>query len=263
MLKTSLIRKLSRPLKLGAVLALLILGATASWVWAQQSPVPGINITLDSATSPDQVSTTLKVVFLLTVLSLAPAILVMTTSFTRFVIVLSFLRQAIGTQAIPSNQIIVGLSLFLTLFVMMPIWNEVNTTALQPYLNNQMSQDQFMEVAAVPIKRFMVKHTREKDLALFVRIAKLPRPKTIDDIPIHVVIPAFVISELKTGFQIGFILYVPFLVIDMVVSSILMAMGMMMLPPIMISLPFKLMLFVLVDGWNLIIGSLVRTFVQI
>ncbi len=228
-----------------------------------QSPIPGIQISVDSATSPSQVASTLQVVFLLTVLTLAPAILVMTTSFTRFVIVLSFLRQAIGTQAVPSNQIIVGLSLFLTFFVMMPVWEEVNQTALQPYLNNRMSQEVFLNTATIPVKRFMQRYTREKDLALFVRIAKVPRPRTIDDVPIWVVIPAFVISELKTAFQIGFILYIPFLVIDMVVSSILMAMGMMMLPPIMISLPFKLMLFVLVDGWHLIVGSLVRTFVDI
>ena len=228
-----------------------------------QSPIPGINISIDSATSPQQVSTTLQIVFLLTVLTMAPAILIMTTSFTRFVIVLSFLRQAIGTPTAPSNQIVIGLALFLSLFVMMPVWEEVNTTALDPYLEEAISQEEFMNRAALPIKRFMGNFTREKDLALFIRIAKIERPKNIDEVPIWVMIPAFVISELKAAFQIGFLLYVPFLVIDMVVASILMAMGMMMMPPVMISLPFKLMLFVLVDGWHLILGSMVKSFVDL
>ena len=244
----------------------LLLGILLFWgnqYGYAQSPLPGINISIDSASTPSQVSTTLQIVFLLTVLTLAPAILIMTTSFTRFVIVLSFLRQALGTQQIPSNQIIIGLSLFLTLFVMMPVWTKINNQALRPYLDQRLSQEAFFERASAPIKLFMQQHTREKDLALFVRIAKIPQPRNINDIPVWVVIPAFVVSELKTAFQIGFMLYVPFLVIDMVVSAILMAMGMMMLPPIMISLPFKLMLFVLVDGWHLIVGSLVRSFVDI
>ncbi|MAD99565.1 MAG: flagellar biosynthetic protein FliP [Proteobacteria bacterium] len=228
---------------------------------AAQSPIPGINISVNPADNPEQVATTLQIVFLLTVLTLAPALLIMTTSFTRFIIVLSFLRQAIGTPQTPSNQIIIGISLFLTLFVMMPVYEEVNSMALEPYLDERMSQEEFLDTATVPIKRFMQKYTREKDLALFVKIAKIPRPKNIDEIPVWVVIPAFVLSELKTAFQIGFLLYVPFLVIDMVIASILMAMGMMMMPPIMISLPFKLMLFVLVDGWHLILGSMVKSFV--
>ena len=226
-----------------------------------QSSIPGINISVDTATSPQQGSTTLQIVFLLTVLTLAPAILIMTTSFTRFVIVLSFLRQAIGTPQAPSNQIVIGIALFLSLFVMMPVWEEVNDVALGPYLDETITQQEFMNLAAQPIKKFMGNYTREKDLAMFVRIAKLERPKKLEDIPIWVVIPAFVISELKAAFQIGFLLYVPFLVIDMVVASILMAMGMMMMPPVMISLPFKLMLFVLVDGWHLILGSLIKSFV--
>ena len=227
-----------------------------------QTPIPGINISVDSASSPQQVATTLQIVFLLTVLTMAPAILIMTTSFTRFVIVLSFLRQAIGTPQAPSNQIVIGLALFLSLFVMMPVWEEVNTAALEPYLDETISQEEFMDRAALPIKRFMGKFTREKDLALFVRIAKIERPNNLNDVPIWVMIPAFVISELKAAFQIGFLLYVPFLVIDMVIASILMAMGMMMMPPVMISLPFKLMLFVLVDGWHLILGSMVKSFVD-
>ncbi len=228
-----------------------------------QSPIPGINISVDSASSPQQVATTLQIVFLLTVLTMAPAILIMTTSFTRFVIVLSFLRQAIGTPQAPSNQIVIGLALFLSLFVMMPVWEEVNDVALSPYLEETISQEEFLNRATIPIKRFMANFTREKDLALFVRIAKIERPKNIEDVPIWVMIPAFVISELKAAFQIGFLLYVPFLVIDMVIASILMAMGMMMMPPVMISLPFKLMLFVLVDGWHLILGSMVKSFVDI
>ena len=228
-----------------------------------QSTIPGINISVDSASSPQQVATTLQIIFLLTVLTMAPAILIMTTSFTRFVIVLSFLRQAIGTPTAPSNQIVIGLALFLSLFVMMPVWEEVNRVALEPYLDERIDQEEFMERATLPIKKFMSNFTREKDLALFVRIAKMERPKNIEEIPIWVMIPAFVISELKAAFQIGFLLYVPFLVIDMVVASILMAMGMMMMPPVMISLPFKLMLFVLVDGWHLILGSMVKSFVDL
>ena len=201
--------------------------------------------------------------FLLTLLTLAPALLIMTTSFTRFVIVFSFLRQALGTPQTPSNQIVVGLALFLTIFVMMPVYQDINENALQPYLDNRITQEIFLERTSVPVKRFMQQYTREKDLALFMKITNLPRPRTIDDVPVWVVIPAFVLSELKTAFQIGFVIYIPFLVIDMVVASVLMAMGMMMLPPIMISLPFKLMLFVLVDGWHLLVGSMVKSFVPI
>ena len=243
-----------------------LFGLFLFWGWSSQllaqSPIPGINISVNPADNPEQVATTLQIVFLLTILTLAPALLIMTTSFTRFVIVLSFLRQAIGTPQTPSNQIIIGISLFLTLFVMMPVYEEINSMALEPYLDERISQEEFLNSATVPIKRFMQKYTREKDLALFVRIAKIPRPNNIDEVPVWVVIPAFVLSELKTAFQIGFLLYVPFLVIDMVIASILMAMGMMMMPPIMISLPFKLMLFVLVDGWHLIIGSMVKSFVS-
>ncbi|HCV85517.1 MAG TPA: flagellar biosynthetic protein FliP [Deltaproteobacteria bacterium] len=228
-----------------------------------QSPIPGINISVDQADTPSQVATTLQIVFLLTLLTLAPALLIMTTSFTRFVIVFSFLRQALGTPQTPSNQIVVGLALFLTIFVMMPVYQDINENALQPYLDNRITQEIFLERTSVPVKRFMQQYTREKDLALFMKITNLPRPRTIDDVPVWVVIPAFVLSELKTAFQIGFVIYIPFLVIDMVVASVLMAMGMMMLPPIMISLPFKLMLFVLVDGWHLLVGSMVKSFVPI
>jgi len=229
--------------------------------FAQQTvPIPSFNLQIGQTSSPDEVASTLQVIALLTILTLAPAILIMTTSFTRIIIVLSFLRNALGTQQSPPNQVLLGFALFLTFFIMAPIWEQVNNQALEPYFNKKITQKTAIDRAAAPIKRFMVRFTREKDLALFVRIAKIQQPKNINEVPIWVVIPAFVISELKTAFQMGFIIFIPFLVIDMVVSSVLMAMGMMMLPPVMISLPLKLMLFVLVDGWFLITSSLVQSF---
>ena len=237
---------------------LLVAAATAH----AQSPIPGINLEVGGADSPEAVATSLQIIVLLTILTLAPAILVMTTSFTRIVIILAFIRQALGTQQSPPNQVLIGLALFLTFFIMQPVWSDVNREALQPYLNKELSQEQALERASAPLKQFMQTFIREKDLALFVQIADIPRPRNIQDVPFHVVVPAFVISELKTAFQVGFLIYVPFLVVDLVVSSVLMAMGMMMLPPIMISLPLKLMLFVLVDGWNLIVGSIVESYFQ-
>lgn len=235
------------------------LAVVAAYAYAQ-TPIPGVNISVGRANSPQDVATSLQIVALLTVLTLAPAILIMTTSFTRIVIVLAFLRQALGTQQAPPNQVLVGLALFLTFFIMEPVWSDVNKNALQPYLDKKLSQSQALDRAAQPLKQFMQRFIREKDLALFIRIAKIPRPRTIEDVPFHVMVPAYIISELKTAFQIGFLIYMPFLVVDLVVSSVLMAMGMMMLPPVMISLPLKLMLFVLVDGWNLIVGALVESF---
>ena len=244
---------------IAALLALALFGGAGAVAYGQ-SPIPGVNISIGQSNTPDQVATTLQIVILLTVLTLAPAILIMTTSFTRIIIILGFVRQALGTQQSPPTQVLVGLALFLTFFVMEPVWREVHTKAFKPYMDKRISQSTALERSAKPLKRFMQNFVREKDLALFIRIAKVPRPRTIDDVPFHVVVPAFIISELKTAFQIGFLLYVPFLVVDLVVSSVLMSMGMMMLPPIMISLPLKLMLFVLVDGWNLIIGSVVQSF---
>jgi len=223
--------------------------------------IPKINITLDKSNTPKDVSTALQILFLLTILSLAPAILMMVTSFTRIVIVLSFFRQALGTHQLPTNQIVIGLSLFLTFFIMSPIIKQINTDALQPYLSNKITQTEAWQKSIAPIRKFMFHQTREKDLALFVKIAKLARPHKSEDIPTSILIPSFVISELKTAFQIGFLIYLPFLVVDMVVSSVLLSMGMMMLPPIMISLPFKLIFFVLIDGWNLMVGSLVKSFI--
>jgi len=242
------------------VLNLCILWPCLSWGQEPVAAKPLINIGLNESVEPGEVSVVLQIFLLMTVLSIAPAILIMLTSFTRIVIVLSVLRQAMGTHSMPPNQIILGLALILTFFIMNPVWQKVNQGALQPYLDKKITGQQALETALKPIRAFMVKQTREKDLALLVKISKMERPKNINDVPTSVLIPAFIISELKTAFQIAFMLYVPFLVIDMVVASVLLSMGMMMLPPIMISLPFKLMLFVLADGWNLIVGSLVKSF---
>ncbi len=234
-------------------IALLVINAGAAHA---QFQVPQIPLT----DQPQDVAASLQILALLTVLTLAPAILMLMTSFTRIVIVLSFTRQAIGTQMMPPNQVVVGLALFLTFFVMAPVAGEINTTALQPYSQGAITQQVALDRAQQPLRKFMFKQTRQKDLALFVSMAKMERPRRPDDIPTHVLIPAFIISELKTAFQIGFVIYLPFLVIDMVVASILMSMGMMMLPPVMISLPFKLILFVLVDGWHLLSRALVTSF---
>lgn len=219
-----------------------------------------ISIGVDQSQQPGKMAVVLQIFLLMTILSLAPAILIMLTSFTRVVIVLSLLRRALGTMQMPPNQVIIGLALFLTFFIMTPVWTQINTDALQPYLDEKIDQQQALKNAAEPLRKFMFKQTREKDLALFVSIAKVQRPNNVNDVPTSVLIPSFIISEVKTAFQIGLLLYVPFLIIDMVVASVLLSMGMMMLPPIMISLPFKLMLFVLADGWNLMIGSLVKSF---
>ncbi len=222
--------------------------------------IPRVGIEFGQAETPQQVSTTLQLLFLLTVLSLAPAILVMVTSFTRIIVVLGLLRQALGTQQMPPNQVLVGLALFLTFFIMSPTYSEVNSQALQPYLQKKVSHEEAFERALVPVREFMLRQTREKDLGLFVHLSNAPAPKGPDDVPTHVLIPAFMISELKTAFQIGFVIFIPFLIIDMVIASALMSMGMLMLPPIFISLPFKIILFVLADGWFLVVGSLVRSF---
>lgn len=210
--------------------------------------------------SAASVSTSVKLFLLLTVLSLAPSILILLTSFTRIIIVLSFVRTALATQQMPPNQVLVGLSLFLTFFIMTPVLTEVNQEALQPLFNDEINLETAYERAATPFKDFMSKHTRQKDLELFLNYAEVDRPETIQDIPMTAMVPAFALSEMKTAFQIGFMIFIPFLVIDMVVASILMSMGMMMLPPVMISLPFKILLFVLVDGWYLVVQSLLQSF---
>ena len=219
--------------------------------------IPKLTVGVQKATEPEDVVVTIQILGLMTFMVLAPALLLMTTSFTRIIVVLHFLRQAMGTQQTPPSQLLIGLSLFLTFFIMSPSLKQVNDTALQPYLAKEINQAEALKKAAIPMKAFMLKQTRHEDLALFFKLGKFERPQTAMDSPLAVLIPAFVISELKMAFQIGFLLYLPFLIIDMVVASVLLAMGMMMLPPIMISLPFKILLFVLVDGWFLVIQSIV------
>lgn len=225
-----------------------------------QVTLPTLNMGFKTTESPTEVVNAIKMVIVLTVLTLAPAILIMMTGFTRILIVLSFLRQALGVQQMPPNQLLVGLSLFLTFFVMGPAFTEINQKALQPYISGQMGQDQALENTLTPLRRFMFNQTRDQDLALFIKMSKIEKPKTRADVPTLVLVPSFIISELKTAFMIGFIIFLPFLIIDILAASILMAMGMMMVPPVVISLPFKIMLFVLVDGWSLLIGSMVKSF---
>lgn len=239
---------------------LCLLFAIPCGAWAQGVTLPSVNLGFKTTQNPNEVVSAIRVILILTVLTLAPAILIMMTSFTRIIIVLSFLRQAIGTQQMPPNQLLVGLALFLTFFIMSPFFTQINETAVQPYMKGTMTQEQALDNAFVPIRKFMFAQIRDTDLSLFIKMAKMETPKTRADVPMSVLIPAFIVSELKTAFQIGFILYLPFLVIDMVTASVLMAMGMMMLPPVVISLPFKIMLFVLVDGWALLVGSLVKSF---
>jgi len=237
-------------------IGICLLFAWASDVHAAELELPGINL----PDEPRAVGNTVTILLLLTVLSLAPGILIMMTCFTRIVIVLGFVRTALATQQMPPNQVLIGLSLFMTLFVMAPTLSAVNETALQPYLAGEITQQDALRLAAGPVKEFMAKHTREKDLLLFLDYAGAERPADVQDIPFTALVPAFAVSELKTAFQMGFMIFVPFLVIDMVVASVLMAMGMMMLPPVMISLPFKILLFILVDGWHLVVKSLLMSF---
>ncbi|MFE6439069.1 flagellar type III secretion system pore protein FliP [Bacillus subtilis] len=217
-------------------------------------------INIFSSSDPENVSSTVKLLLLLTVFSVAPGILILMTCFTRIVIVLSFVRTSLATQSMPPNQVLIGLALFLTFFIMAPTFSEINKEALTPLMGNKISLDEAYTKAEEPIKEFMSKHTRQKDLALFMNYAKMDKPESLKDIPLTTMVPAFAISELKTAFQIGFMIFIPFLIIDMVVASVLMSMGMMMLPPVMISLPFKILLFVLVDGWYLIVKSLLQSF---
>ncbi|MGG4034499.1 flagellar type III secretion system pore protein FliP [Paenibacillus cisolokensis] len=222
-------------------------------------PLPSIDIRIGDGQG-EQGTSALSLLLLITVLSIAPAILVLMTSFTRIVVVLGFVRTSLGTQQMPPNQVLIGLAMFLTFFIMSPTIAQVNEVALQPYLKGELTQTEALEQAAVPMKKFMFSHTREKDLLLFMNYTKTEKPASYEEIPITVLVPAFVLSELKTAFQMGFMIFIPFLVIDMIVASVLMAMGMMMLPPVMISLPFKILLFVLVDGWYLVVQSLLLSF---
>ncbi len=239
------------------ILTLILLLSVS--LMAEVLEVPTVNLSLSAPDTPQALVSSINVILMLTILFLAPSILLMMTTFTRFAIVFGFLRQAMGTQQIPPTQILIALALFLTFFVMEPIGQKAYDNGIKPYVAEKISYEVAFEETTKPFKTFMIRNTREKDLALFLRIRKLENPKTIEDVPLSIVIPAFMISELKTAFEIGFLLFLPFLVIDMVVASILMSMGMMMLPPVMISLPFKILVFVLVDGWNLLIGNLIAS----
>jgi flagellar biosynthetic protein FliP len=253
-------RKQFRVLMIGLVTVLLIIhSAAVAWGAPQVMPIPRIELGVGTANSPEQVAQSLQIIFFLTILSLAPAILIMTTSFVRIVIVLSFTRSALGTNQMPPNQVMIGLALFLTFFTMAPTWTKVNEQAFQPFMKGRINQEQALTKGFEPVRQFMFKQVRSKDLKLFLQVAKI-KPKNREEIPTQVLMPAFVVSELKTAFQIGFMIFIPFLVIDMIVASTLMSMGMMMLPPVMISLPFKILLFVMVDGWHLIVRSLILSF---
>ncbi|MBD3297071.1 MAG: flagellar type III secretion system pore protein FliP [candidate division Zixibacteria bacterium] len=240
------------------VLALLLVICVASSAAAQG--LPKVSIGIEDSDSPSDLSVTLKIILLLTILSLAPSIVITMTSFTRIIVVLSFLKHALGTQQMPPAQLLVGLALILSFFIMAPVFSQAYEEGIKPYTEGTIDRDQAYERGIEPIREFMLKQTREKDLALFVRLAGLEKPTTHADVPLRALLPGFVISELRVAFQIGFVLFIPFLIIDMVVASVLMSMGMLMLPPIMVAMPFKILLFVLVDGWYLVVQSLVGSF---
>jgi flagellar biosynthesis protein FliP len=250
----------------GSVVRLLVIAAVILMVISVQvapaagKPFSGLELRIGGGDDKGGLTTPMQIFLLLTLLSVVPAILISVTSFTRMIIVTHFLRQALGTQTMPPNQVLVGLSLFLTFFIMQPVAERVNQEALQPMLNGKITEMQALDQACIPLRQFMLRYTREKDLALFLNIAKQPKPRNMQDLSMRILIPSYMISELKTAFQIGFVLYIPFLVIDMVVASILLSMGMMQLPPVVVSTPFKILLFVMVDGWNLVLGSLVKSF---
>ncbi|MEA3371625.1 MAG: flagellar type III secretion system pore protein FliP [Campylobacterota bacterium] len=238
---------------------LLLLSALVSFVGAEAVTIPTMNFELSAPNTPEQLVSSLNVLVVLTLLFLAPSLVLVMTTFTRFVIVFGFLRQALGTQQVPPTQLLVMLAMILTFFVMEPVGTKAYESGIKPYIAEEIGYEEAFDRTTLPFKNFMIRNTREKDLALFFRIRKMENPQSVADVPLSVIIPAFVISELKTAFEIGFLLFLPFLVIDMVVASILMSMGMMMLPPVMISLPFKILVFVLIDGWNLLIGNLIAS----
>jgi len=238
---------------------LFVLFVLSAALFGADAVIPTLNMNLSAPNTPEQLVSSLNVLVILTLLVLAPSMVLVMTTFTRFIIVLGFLRQALGTQQVPPTQILVMLAMMLTFFVMEPIGTKAYHQGIQPYVEKKIGYEEAFTKTVLPFKNFMIRNTREKDLALFLRIRKMKNPKTVADVPLSIVIPSFLISELKTAFEIGFLLFLPFLVIDMVVASILMSMGMMMLPPVMISLPFKILVFVLIDGWNLIIGNLIAS----
>jgi flagellar biosynthetic protein FliP len=242
------------------LILLLVLVSVGSLFGADPVQIPTVNLSLNAPNEPAELVNTLNILMILTLLVLAPSLILVMTSFIRIVVVLSFLKQALGTQQMPPSQLIVSFAMILTFFIMQPVGEKAYNDGIKPYIDKTIGYEEAFDRGVKPFKEFMIKNTREKDLALFFRIRKLENPKNIDDIPLSIAIPAFMISELKTAFEIGFLIFLPFLVIDMVVSSVLMSMGMMMLPPVMISLPFKLLIFILVDGWNLLVGNLVDSF---
>jgi flagellar biosynthetic protein FliP len=242
-----------------AILLLILMPALQASPAAEKG-FSGIEVRIGAGSNKDGLTVPMQIVVLMTLLTLLPALVMSATSFTRLIIVSHFLRQALGTQTMPPNQVLLGLSLFLTYFIMQPVGDRIYQEALQPMMKGQINEMQALDQASVPLRQFMLRYTREKDLSLFLNIAKIPKPRNEQDLPMRVVIPSYMISELKTAFQIGFILFVPFLVIDMVVAAVLLSLGMMQLPPVVISTPFKILLFVLVDGWNLVVGSLVKSF---
>lgn len=259
--------KLNRNFVVVSVITLFIIAIASSSVCAapdasQTMQIPNINVSMDNAgtSTPTQYVQNIRLLIMLTVLTLLPSFIMLMTSFVRIVVVFGFLRSAMGTQQSPPNQVLIGLALALTLFIMYPVYTDINKNALQPYMQNKITQQQAIDIGAKPLRKFMLRQTRQKDLKLFVDEAKLNYKVTKDNAPLNVVIPAYIISELKTAFEMGFLLYIPFMIIDLVVASVLMSMGMFMLPPTMISLPFKLLLFVMVDGWYLLVKSLIASF---
>lgn len=252
----------------GLYIIFILLITFAATTFAQQKqqtqglsfPVPKIDVQIGNSDNPKDVSVTLQILLLMTILALAPSIMIMTTAYLRIIIVFHFLKSALGTQQMPPGQLLAGVALFITFFVMAPTWNKVNEEALKPLMDEKITTEEAYNKGIEPIREFMFKNVRDEDLGLFISLANMTRPNNRNELPTYIVVPAFVISELRTGFIIGFFLFIPFLMVDMIISSILMSMGMMMLPPMLVSLPFKILLFILVDGWNLIIGSVVRSF---
>lgn len=255
-----------RPVAAGLMLGLFLLSALPDAALAQSAPTSGGTSPLPKISlveGEEDYELPIQLLLLLTVLSLAPAIIMLMTSFTRLVVIFSILRTAIGTQQSPPNQVIVGLALFLTLFIMYPVFDTVHDEALQPYLDGEITQKEALDRTVVPMKAFMLAQTREKDLMLFMDLAKIEAFDTAEEVPLHILVPSFVISELRIAFQIGFMLFLPFLIVDLIVASVLMSLGMMMLPPVMVALPVKLLLFVLTDGWYLIVESVVRGYLGV
>ncbi len=262
MLKIFKKKAIKKSLLFGLFLGIAFLGfAGVSYAQNQSIPIPTFRFGIDGAETPQDVAFSLQVVFIFTILALAPSIIMVMTSFTRIIIVLSFLRTAMGTATMPPNQILTGMALLLTFYIMTPVLTEINKNAFAPYVNEEITFKQAVDEARKPMRQFLLSNTREKDLILFIDLSRTAKPKTVDEIPDLVLVAAFVMSEVQTAFQIGFLLFLPFLIIDFVISSVLLAMGMMMLPPVMISVPFKILLFVLVDGWSLLVTGLVKSYV--